>query len=101
MKNEKFCRMLGLAVRAGAVCFGEGAVRDSVRKKTAQMVIVAKDGSENTKKRFRDNCEFYSVPYFEYGDRYELGKIAGRGFAVVISVTNDGIATNLIKTLKD
>ncbi len=101
MQNDKFFRMLGLAVRAGGACFGEGAVRDSIRTKNAKLVIAAKDGSDNTRKKFSDNCRFYSVPYFEYSDRFELGKATGRSFAVVISVTNEGLAKSIIDILQN
>ena len=97
--SDKFYRMLGLAVKAGGAVFGEGAVKDSIRSHSARLVLVAEDASENTKKRFSDNCAFYDVPYFECGDRYLLGSFTGRSFAVVIAVTNDGIAKNLIGTL--
>ncbi len=101
MQNDKFFRMLGLAVRAGGVCFGEAAVRDSIRTKNAKIVIVSKDGSANTKKRLCNNCSFYSVPYFEYSDRFELGNATGRGFAVVLAVTNAGLAKNIMDILQN
>ncbi|MDO4744228.1 MAG: ribosomal L7Ae/L30e/S12e/Gadd45 family protein [Clostridia bacterium] len=101
VKSEKFYRMLGLCTRAGAVAFGEGGVKDSIRGKTARLVIVADDGSDNTKKKFRNNCSFYSVPYFEHGDRFALGNATGRSFAVVLSITNKDLADSLIKVLND
>ncbi|MBR5155453.1 MAG: ribosomal L7Ae/L30e/S12e/Gadd45 family protein [Clostridia bacterium] len=101
MQNDKFFRMLGLAVRAGSVAFGEGAVRDSIRSKVAKMVIVSQDGSDNTKKKFSDNCRFYSVPYFECSNRFDLGKATGRSFAVVMAVTNDGLAKGIIDILQN
>jgi ribosomal protein L7Ae-like RNA K-turn-binding protein len=99
--SDKFYRMLGLAVKAGSAVFGEGAVKDSLKSKTAGIVLVSEDASHNTKKKFQDSCRFYSVPYFEAGDRYELGNATGRGFAVVIAVTNQGLAKNLIQILTE
>ena len=100
MQNNKFFRMLGLAARAGALRFGEGAVRDSIRTNLAKMVIVAQDASENTKKKLSDNCKFYKVSYFEYGDRFALGSATGKGFAVVISVNDENFAKTLIDILQ-
>ncbi len=101
MQNNKFFRMLGLATRAGKLSFGEGAVRDSIRVNNAKMVIVAQDGSDNTRKKLSDNCKFYQVPYFEYGDRYELGSATGKAVAVVISVNDEGFAKTLMDILHD
>ncbi len=101
INSEKFFRMLGLALRAGGVFIGEGAARDSIRKKTAHLLILAKDSSENTKKRFKNSCEFYSVPCIEYGDKASLGKALGREFSAVISVSNKDIAKNLMDILNE
>lgn len=95
MNNEKFFRMLGMAARMRAVVFGEGAVKDSLRRGDAKLVIVAEDASDNTKKKFRNSCEFYSTRMLEVGDRFALGKQTGREFAVVLAVTNSGIAENM------
>lgn len=99
--NDKFSRMLGLAVRMRAVVFGESAVKDCIRRSGAKLVVVAKDASENTKNKFRNSCEFYSVKMVEYSDRLELGKTTGREIAVVLAVTNQGIAEELQKCLGD
>ncbi len=101
MQNDKFFRMLGLAAKAGKLRFGEGAVRDSIRTDLAKLAIVAKDASDNTKKKISDNCRFYSVPYYEYGDRYTLGNATGKGFAVVLSVADEGFAKTLIDILQN
>ena len=99
MQSDKFLRMLGLAQRAGGIAFGEGAVRDSIRSKSARLVIVADDASDNTKKKIRDNCSFYNVQYIQVYDRYALGKACGKEFAVVLAVTNASIAESLVNIL--
>ncbi len=101
MQNDKFFRMLGLAMRAGKLAFGEGAVRDSIRGGIAKAVIVAGDGSDNTRKRISDNCSFYKVPYFEHSDRFALGNAVGKEFAVVISVNDEGFAKVLTDILQN
>lgn len=101
MKSERFYKMLGLSQRAGQVHFGEGAVKDRIKDKKAEIVIVSEDASENTKKKFMNSCNFYSVPYFEYGDRYSLGRATGREFAVVLAVTNKGLAENLVEIMNE
>ncbi len=101
MQDNKFFRMLGLATRARKLGFGEGAVRDSIRNKSAKMVIVAQDGADNTKKKISDSCKFYQVPYFELGDRYTLGNATGKEFAVVLSVNDDNFAKTLTDILQN
>ena len=47
---NKVLSLLGLAFRSGNLVSGEFAAREAVRKKTAALVIVASDASDNTKK---------------------------------------------------
>jgi len=101
VQNDKFLKMLGLATRAGRLCFGEGAVGDSIRQGKASLVIVSADASENTKKKFRDNCSFYGAELVEGLDRYSLGTACGRAFAVVISVCDEGFAKKLQEILQN
>ena len=101
MADEKFFRMLGLAARMRGIAFGEGATKDAIKAGKAELVVVASDASDNTKKKFRNSCEFYSVRLIEYSHKAELGRYTGREFAVVLAVTNQGIADELQKCLGD
>lgn len=92
MQIDKFYRMLGLAARAGKVVQGEGRVADSIRCGKAKLVIVSEDASENTKKKFQNSCEYYSIPQLVCGDRYENGHATGKSFAVVMAVCDAGFA---------
>ncbi|MBR2453266.1 MAG: ribosomal L7Ae/L30e/S12e/Gadd45 family protein [Clostridia bacterium] len=95
MENEKFFRMLGLATRMRGVVFGEGAARDSIKSGKAEIVIVSEDASDNTKKRFKNSCDFYGKRLIICGDRFLLGKYTGRTFAVVVAVTDKNIAKSI------
>ncbi len=53
--------MLGLARRAGKLTTGEEGVLKRVRSRKAQLVFVASDSSERTKKKFIDKCKSYQV----------------------------------------
>ena len=100
MQNDKFFKMLGLATRAGRVCFGEGAVTDSIRQGKADLVILSYDASENTKKKFQNSCSFYKTELIEAEDRYSLGTACGKAFAVVLSVCDEGFAKKLQEILQ-
>ncbi len=101
MNSERLFRMLGLAARMRGIVFGEGAVKDAVKAGKAELVLLSRDASDNTKKKFRNSCEFYSVNIFEYSDRFTLGRYTGREFAVVLAVTNQGIAKEIQQCLGD
>ena len=62
--NEKrLLSYLGLAKRAGKVASGEFQTEEAIRKGKAELVLVAGDASDNTKKKFRNMMPgWLSVP---------------------------------------
>ncbi len=95
--NKKAFGMLGLAMRAGKVVSGEFSTEKAVKSKTAKLVIVANDASENTKKLFRDKCSFYRVPIQICSTKEELGNAIGKEFRASLAVTDSNFATQIMK----
>jgi len=71
--NEKASGMIGLARRAGKLIWGEDTVLEAIRSGKAQLVLIAGDASDNTKKLFNDKCSYYRVKVFEYGTKADFG----------------------------
>lgn len=95
----KLLGTLGLCQRAGKLKSGEFAVLEAIRKKTAVMVIVSNDASDNTKKEFSDKCSYYKVPIYFYGNMDELGHAIGKDVRTSLAITDAGFAKTLIKNL--
>ena len=77
MKNSsKVLSLVGLATRAGKTVSGEFSTEKSVKTGKGFLVLVAEDASENTRKKFRDMCDFYEVPVYVFGDKEELENTA-------------------------
>lgn len=92
--------MLGLATRARKIVSGEFSTERSIQDFSACLVIVATDASDNTKKKFKNKCEFYEVPYFEYGTRDELGHAMGKEQRASLAVTDEGFARQVHKLIE-
>ncbi|MCL2052670.1 MAG: ribosomal L7Ae/L30e/S12e/Gadd45 family protein [Lachnospiraceae bacterium] len=75
----------------------ERAVKDS----SARLVIVSNDASDNTKKLFRNKCDFYQVPYYIFGSSEAIGQAIGKEARVVIAVTDPGFAKSIRKLFED
>ncbi len=99
MKPDKVLSFLGLATKAGKVVSGEFATEKAVKEGSAFLVIVAEDASENTRKKFRNMCEFYEVPIYFYGDKDTLGHAMGKEFRASLAVTDAGFADGMKKKL--
>lgn len=65
----------------------------------AALVIVAGDASENTKKKFRNMCDYYKVPIYFYEDKDTLGHAMGKQFRASLAVLDEGFAKGIRKHL--
>ena len=84
--NHKILSLLGLAARSRNLVSGEFAVEKSVKSGHACMVLAANDASENTKKMYRNMCEYYHVPLYFFSDR------SGKEFRAAVAVEDQGFA---------
>ena len=91
--------MVSLATKAGKTASGEFSTESEVKAGTAFLVIVAGDASENTKKKFKNMCDFYEVPIYFYGDKDTLGHAMGKEFRASLAVTDAGFAKGIMKHL--
>lgn len=99
MKLSKALSLVSLATKAGKVASGEFCTEKEVKSFQAELVIVAEDASDNTKKKFKNMCEFYEVPIYFYGDKEMLGHAIGKEFRASIAITDHGFAKGIRKHL--
>lgn len=99
MRQNKVLSLIGLAMKAGKIASGEFATEKEVKTGYAELVIVAEDASDNTKKKFQNMCEFYEVPIYFYGDKDTLGHAMGKEFRASLAVTDPGFAKGIAKHL--
>ena len=101
LKQDKVLSLIGLATKAGRTVSGEFMTEREVKTGRAALVIVAGDSSDNTKKKFRDMCEFYKVPIYFYGDKDTLGHAMGKEFRASLAILDEGFAKGLLKHLTE
>ena len=99
MKQNKALSLVSLATKAGKTVSGEFSTEKAVKDFTAELVIVAEDASDNTKKKFKNRCDFYEVPIYFYGDKDTLGHAMGKEFRASLAVTDEGFAKGIRKHL--
>jgi ribosomal protein L7Ae-like RNA K-turn-binding protein len=90
---------VGLATKAGKTVSGEFSTEKSVKQGKALLVLVADDASENTKKKFRNMCEFYEVPIYFLADKEEMGRSMGKQIRASLAIEDENFATAIIKEL--
>ena len=93
--------LLGLAAKAGKVQSGEFSTEKSIKTDKGYLAIVAGDSSDNTKKKFRNMCEFYEVPLYILSDKETLGHAMGKEFRASLAVQDWNFAEAIMKVLQD
>ena len=99
LSQSKILSLVSLATRAGKTVSGEFCTEKEVKSGRAYLVLVADDASDNTKKKFRNMCEFYEVPIYFYKDKDTLGHAMGKEFRASLAVLDEGFAKGIMKQL--
>ena len=100
LKSSKALSLVSLATKAGKTASGEFCTEKEVKTGMAELVIVAEVASDNTKKKFKNMCNFYEVPIYFYGDKDTLGHAMGKEFRAMVAVTDAGFAKGIVKHLE-
>ena len=77
IEHEPFYSLLGIAMRAGALTFGQDGVLKAISSGAARMVLLDSGASDNTKKKISDSCRYYGVELFETAQG-RLGDAVGK-----------------------
>ncbi len=97
MSQSKVLSIISLATKAGKTASGEFCTEKEVKAGRAALVIVADDASDNTKKKFRNMCEFYQVPIYFYESKTNLGHAMGKEFRASLVILDEGFAKGIKK----
>lgn len=97
LSQSKVLSLISLATKAGKTVSGEFCTEKEVKSGRAYAVIVAGDASDNTKKKFRNMCEFYEVPIYFYADKDTLGHAMGKEFRASLAILDEGFAKGMRK----
>ena len=92
---------LSMAMKAGKLVSGETAVLNAIRSMKAELVIIASDASDGTRKKFTDKTTYYEVPCRIYGTKDLLAHSIGKDIRSVIALTDQGFAGSIIQRLEE
>ena len=100
MNSYRELSLLGLAAKAGKIVSGEFATENAVKSGKAFLVLVAEDASDNTRKKFKDMCTYYEVPFYMIGTKEELGSAIGKEYRASLALTDENFAVAMVKKLE-
>jgi len=101
--NIKLLRYIGLARRAGALCFGFDAISRAIRTSKTALVLLSSDAAANTVKQYADSCAFYKKTLLHLRiDMDTLAHAVGSQSPVAaVCVTDAGLAAAITKEIEN
>ena len=104
-RERKLLSLVGFAKKAGKLSVGCELTLSAVRsgRRAPKLILLSADCAENTKKRIKNTCTYYSIPYFFIGVPGEaLGRMAGKETGVaVVGLLDAGFAAAARKYLPE
>ena len=97
--ESKIYSFIGLAKKANRMVSGDETCERIIKKARAALVIVTDDASDNTKKKYKNLCNYKNVQYRVFGSKDLLGKYLGKDIRSVIVITESGFANKLIEMI--
>ncbi|WP_058485195.1 L7Ae/L30e/S12e/Gadd45 family ribosomal protein [Defluviitalea phaphyphila] len=98
--NNSIFSMISLCQKAGKLLSGEFKCEQAIKNGKAKMVIIAEDASANTKKLFKDKCNYRNIPIYEFGSKEKLGKIIGKRQRASLVVLDENFYVKLKELLE-
>jgi len=91
---------LGLCRRSGSLKSGEENTEACVKSGKAKLVLLSEDASANTAKKFTDKCRSYHTELRVFpADKQTIGHALGQTDRSCLAITDEGMASTLLKIL--
>ncbi len=102
-EQDRLCKMLGLAKKAGKLQCGTDVCCEAVRAKKAKLVLLSENAAPNTKKRVQNCCTYYHIACRVLPiDVDTLSHAVGASMSLAaVAVTDDGFARTIATQLVD
>lgn len=97
MIDNKILGLIGLAMKAGKVCFGADSVEEEVKKRKVKLLIISREASERTKNKFKKINQQYNFPIIIDGTIEELSKSIGKSNKAIIGIKDINFASEINK----
>lgn len=90
---------MGIAQRAGKVSAGTMAVRNSLARRRAVLLIISNDIAENSREELLKSSNRYGIPAIALGSKNDLGIALGKAYRVALTINDVGIAKAILQEL--
>lgn len=92
--------MLGLCQRAGKLVSGDFAAEQALRRRKAELLILADDASERTREKFLKLAEQVGTKCYSVGTRSDLGEALGKADRAAVVIQSRDFTKGIIGILQ-
>ena len=97
MYDKKLLNLISLCKKAGKLVAGEENCEKAIQKGFAEIVFLATDASDNTKKKFNNKAAYYDVPIYTLFTKAVLGNSIGMPNRATVVITDEGFAKKILE----
>lgn len=91
---NKILQLIGLAHKGKRILIGED-ILSNIAKKHIELIILANDVSENTKKRFCNKALFYQIDIISLFSKEELGQCLGKNYISAVAILDSKLKNKI------
>ena len=99
MLINKTLGLLGISAKAGKIIAGSEIVIENIKKRKVNLVILATDSSEKTKKNIKLCCQQNNIKVIEYGTIEENSRAIGKQNKAIIGVMDNKLAIAILNKI--
>ena len=93
--SREIMNLLSMAQRARRIVSGSLAVEQAMKSGKAELLLIAGDAAEESRKKMVSLADRYKVPHVDALNREALGACLGKEYRAVAALTDAGFAARL------
>lgn len=99
--NDNFFKFLGIAKKSGNLIKGYNKCEEMIKKSCIILIILSKECSNNTKKKFENYCIKYNVHLIKDIPKEKISLALGESELNVVGIKDKNIGNKLISLHKE
>ena len=94
---NKFYNFMGISKKAGFIVEGYNNCEEFIKRRKLYLIILSKEASENTKKKFNNYSQKYRVTVISDLPKEDMGRPLGLEEINIVGISDQKMAKQLIK----
>ena len=94
---NKFYNFMGISKKAGFIVEGYNMCEEFIKRRKLYLIILSKEASENTKKKFNNYSQKYRVTVISDLPKEDMGRPLGLEEINIVGISDQKMAKQLIK----